>query len=106
MARERTMSVKTDVYGPAVDVYAYAIMLWELASRRAAYDGKDSAPPLADLESRVKHIKEFWSRVEGGLRPDPLPSAFGEEFCGLITACWQKDFKQRPTFKKILVRTA
>jgi serine/threonine protein kinase len=75
----------------AVDVFSYAITLWELVTgRRFSYPGGRS-------EGQVKE------KILRGVRreiPDTVPQPYVE----LINACWEGDPARRPTFAEIVHR--
>jgi serine/threonine protein kinase len=71
-------------YSEKVDVYAYGITVWQIATREKPY------PQLQALE--------IPDAVTKGARPAPLP---GHVLKDLMEACWQERPKNRPTFAKI-----
>ena len=75
-------------YGSKVDVYSYAIVLWEMLMKTV---------PFADLtkEQIYDHIVTHnWRLLLQPESPKGLKN--------LITRCWSKNPKDRPTFKEIV----
>jgi len=72
-----------------VDVYSFAIVLWELVTRLEPYEGK---------------FKNFDELIDGvgieRLRPR-LPAECPFQLKNLITACWDHDPHKRPSFENI-----
>lgn len=81
---------ENEKYGPAVDVFAFAILAYEILT------GKQ---PYHELGKNLNGIKLFKS-VENGVRP-----TFGDDvplkMLQLISKCWDKDPDNRPSFKDI-----
>ena len=73
------------------DVFSFGVVLFEIYSKGES--------PWAGISN---------SEVTQALRNDkrmPIPENFGPEWIvKLINNCWQKDPKQRPTFKVIIKR--
>lgn len=76
-------------YTPKVDVYAYGITLWEIATRRE---------PYADVAAA-----ELPMRVAAGLRPDALPA---HPLHALMQRCWHARPHRRPAFDAVLAELA
>lgn len=75
-------------YGPKVDVYSYGMVLWEMLLRRV---------PFNDLQSDqiYDHVVTCNWRL-------PIPQETPEGLKKLITQCWSKNPKERPTFPQIV----
>lgn len=76
-------------YGPAVDVYSFAIMACEIMSENMAYQGID------DFD-----IKVINNIINGSLRPE-FSENVNENLQDLIRKCWDSDPECRPTFAEI-----
>eukprot|EP01127_Copromyxa_protea_P019007 TRINITY_DN6092_c0_g1_i1.p1 TRINITY_DN6092_c0_g1~~TRINITY_DN6092_c0_g1_i1.p1 ORF type:complete len:781 (+),score=116.06 TRINITY_DN6092_c0_g1_i1:23-2344(+) len=75
-------------YNEAIDIYSFAIVLWELATGSIPY-----------LETGWNPI-QIAMRVVAGDRPTaPAPNTL---FASLITACWDQDPTLRPSFTEVL----
>ena len=74
-------------YDTSVDVYAYGIILYELATKKFPYDG-------------YKKI-QIAAKVIDGERPK-LPDDVPRPMKTLITKCWSQDRKKRPTMHAIV----
>lgn len=73
---------------PAVDIYSFGMVLWELVSGKHPY-------------STISSLGVLTRKVLGGARetiPDTVPAVYRT----LITACWQADPSQRPTAAVII----
>jgi serine/threonine protein kinase len=77
-------------YNEKVDVYAYAIILWEIATRKVPYDGMD---PIQIIGSVLMNDQR-----------SVLPNNVSPEYLKLIQDCWVKDLIDRPTFSQIVQR--
>mmetsp|Transcript_57155 Transcript_57155/g.134530 ORF Transcript_57155/g.134530 Transcript_57155/m.134530 type:complete len:311 (-) Transcript_57155:39-971(-) len=79
-------------YSVAADVYAYGVILWEVASRHEPYEGM--SPSQVALA------------VVQGTRPDisVLPPDTSELLVGLMTDCWDVQPVARPNFTAVLRR--
>ena len=79
-------------YGPEVDVYSYAIVLWEIASRREPWDH------IADEELR----STLCEMVGAGVRPS-VDRAWPADYVKLMGACWDSCASARPAFASIVL---
>ena len=75
-------------YTSKVDVYAYGIVLWELATSDTPYPGYDSQ----------KIIQEV---LHNDLRP-PLPADINPQVKDMISLCWARNPNARPSFDEIV----
>ncbi|KAH0794610.1 TKL family protein kinase [Histomonas meleagridis] len=75
-------------YDNKIDVYAYAITCWEILTAQLPYQGLDPTQIIAQV-------------LVQNMRP-PIPDNCPEAFKDLITACWDRDPKRRPTFAQIV----
>ena len=77
-------------YGPPADVFSFAIVLFEIASRQCPYDEY-----FADHEE-VNAVALALRVVHHGLRPTLPPLC---SFAALATLCWAPDPTSRPPIK-------
>eukprot|EP00047_Mylnosiga_fluctuans_P017625 m.63196 g.63196 ORF g.63196 m.63196 type:complete len:1176 (+) comp7179_c0_seq3:179-3706(+) len=71
-------------YGLPADVYSFAVILWEVWTRRLPFENLKSTWQVRDA-------------VEAGVRP-PLPEDMDPDYAALIGACWQDPPHARPSF--------
>lgn len=91
MAPELLVTSSTD-YDTKIDVYSFAILLWETCARSTNWYATygDPGPGCAVL----------FRRVADGLRP-PISDAFDPSLTALMRTCWDPDPKKRPNFERI-----
>jgi hypothetical protein len=75
-------------YDEKVDVYSYAIVLWEMLARRSPYTDMDPGQVALQV-------------LQDNMRP-AFPAGLPEAVTGLIEACWSRDPAKRPSFPSIL----
>ena len=73
---------------PAVDVYSYGMLLWEMLTRKIPFEGKDK-------------VQITYAVVNKGERPE-IPSDTPKALADLISCCWAQDPQDRPTFGDIV----
>ncbi|XP_019727270.1 megakaryocyte-associated tyrosine-protein kinase isoform X2 [Hippocampus comes] len=83
-------------YSTKSDVWSYGILLWEIFS----YGRQPYPKMVGSLIVINASLKEVMERVEGGFRmeapEDCLPAIYA-----LMTICWAKEPRRRPTFHKM-----
>jgi len=77
-------------YTSKIDVYAYGIVLWEIATGSIPYNGMDAQ----HITSQVLH---------DDIRP-ALPTEINPVMRDLITQCWDRNPDVRPSFDEIIKR--
>ncbi|KAJ5068734.1 serine/threonine-protein kinase sty46-like isoform x1 [Anaeramoeba ignava] len=85
MAPEILANIK---YDEKIDVFSYAIVLYELVARKIPYD-------------RLNPIQVAVGVLNEDLRPT-LPDNVPKSLSDLIQACWDKNPVSRPSFKQII----
>ena len=88
MAPELLMS--SGGYGNKVDVYSYAIVLWEILTSQLPYDGMKQSQIIASV-------------LMENLRPK-MPPGVPRNLEALMTECWARDPSQRPSFAEVVRR--
>eukprot|EP01087_Luapelamoeba_hula_P015755 TRINITY_DN4746_c0_g1_i3.p1 TRINITY_DN4746_c0_g1~~TRINITY_DN4746_c0_g1_i3.p1 ORF type:complete len:394 (+),score=55.56 TRINITY_DN4746_c0_g1_i3:2058-3239(+) len=83
-------------YGPKVDVYAFAMILWQMQTGRRLMEGfgfrkKDVTPIQIALQVCMKQLRP-------AINVDTMPT----HILTLILQCWDDDPNNRPTFAQIL----
>ena len=76
-------------YNEKVDVYSYGIMAWQMARDRVPFKG------LSKIE--------FFSTVVNGENRPSLDKSWPARFSALLEACWNRDYRKRPSFREIVV---
>ncbi|KAH0793826.1 TKL family protein kinase [Histomonas meleagridis] len=74
-------------YTSKVDVYAYGILLWEMAANALPYNGLDQSQIITFV-------------LINNQRPT-IPEGINPQLQKLITDCWDRDPSKRPTFDEI-----
>jgi hypothetical protein len=74
----------------SVDVFSYAILVWEICSLEKPFDGY----------SEVQHMSFV---VQRGFRPklDTLKN-WPDGLRAMIASCWDQDMNRRPTFRDVV----
>ena len=75
-------------YTEKVDVYSFAIVVWQMARDRVPFKG-------------LNRDEFFEQIVANGERPK-LDKAWPPAFTDLITQCWHKDPSKRPSFDEVV----
>jgi len=83
----------TPIMTEKCDVFAYAIILWEMVTEQFPYD-KQFRSILA-LQEAVRDRKQ---------RPT-IPDSFPKSIADLVRRCWDNDQAKRPSFSQVLIRT-
>ena len=76
--------------GPSVDVYAFAILAYEILT------GKE---PYYELGNNLTPY-QFWNKIIQGTRPT-LTSDIPQKTIDLIERCWSRNVSERPSFEEI-----
>jgi serine/threonine protein kinase len=84
------LMVRNANYSSKVDVYAYGIVLWELATAQTPFNGLQASEIIREVSQH-------------DLRPN-LPTDVNPGMRDLITQCWDRDPDVRPTFDEIVIR--
>ena len=80
--------IKSQKYTEKADVFSFAIILWEIASREPPYRNVGGAQVSLDV-------------VNNDLRPQ-IPKSTPEPFVKLMKKCWDRLPDKRPSFKEII----
>ncbi|KAK8843730.1 hypothetical protein M9Y10_024797 [Tritrichomonas musculus] len=82
-----------DHYGPAIDVYAFAIMAYEIVTGKEPFSEKGKSATL----------KTLLRKISTGGRPE-FTEGVNDKMKDLISQCWSQDPNQRPSFESIFER--
>ena len=77
-------------YGPGVDVYAFAILAYEIVTGKT---------PFYELGKNID-ILTLGKKVRKDIRPS-LPDDIPENMQDLLQRCWSQDPKERPSFNEV-----
>ena len=91
-------------YSQKVDVYAYAITVYEVTAHRPPWDSTEEDEEQGGLPGSMTP-DEVYQRVVANERPelDPVVVAEAPEgWCRLMEQCWAADPTKRPSFDVIL----
>lgn len=80
------LSNKNNKYGPAVDVYAFSFLAYEIITTKK---------PFGNITT-YEHIHNILS----GKRPE-FPEDINKEIKTLLTKCWSEEPRERPSFDEI-----
>jgi serine/threonine protein kinase len=80
---------KETLYSTYSDIYAYGVLLWELATRKVPFEGKDPLTILTMLSQG---------------RTEKIPIDCPVRVAALIKACWAINPKRRPSASDILIQ--
>ena len=82
--------LEDDHYGPAVDVYAFAILAYEIVTGKEPFSEK----------GKTANLKTLLKKITTGGRPE-FTEGVQDNMKELITQCWSQDAKDRPSFETI-----
>eukprot|EP00882_Tetradesmus_deserticola_P015237 GHRQ01016228.1.p4 GENE.GHRQ01016228.1~~GHRQ01016228.1.p4 ORF type:complete len:103 (+),score=53.17 GHRQ01016228.1:592-900(+) len=73
---------------PAVDVYAFGVMMWELYTGEVAF--------------KELHYGQYYEQVVLRNSRPPLPPHMPQDYSLLLTSCWAADPAERPSIAAVL----
>ena len=88
--------MKGEKYDHKLDIYSFAIIMWELISLQKPFEEYDK-----QFSGKPKSM--FYAAVIGGLRPT-IPADCDEDYKQLMIACWAGSPDLRPEFFEILAK--
>lgn len=85
--------LKASAYNSKVDVYSFAIVMWELL---------ELGHPFKEYEDKYASVPrlDFFEAIIKGLRPS-FPPNCPQDYIKLVTACWATEPEDRPSFDRI-----
>jgi hypothetical protein len=102
----------TSTCDQSIDVFAFAVIFWEVASRKIAFDNLAQQTAHARSITPIDGIpfSILAMEVKNGRRPSFSTVAFqlyqhSAAFRKLIESCWDTEPNKRPSFDSILVST-
>lgn len=90
------LMIKGRYYGQEIDVYSFAIVMWELLTRATPWE--------TDLivKSEAAFVLALYDAVRQGRRPSvPATSDLPQSYTVLMTRCWSNTAPERPPFTDI-----
>lgn len=81
-------------YGKEIDVYAFAILAYEIVS------GKE---PYYEIKDEIKSIFNLLKKVSSGYRPKII-NEIPDKMRFIINQCWDKNPQKRPSFETIFTK--
>jgi len=81
-----------DAFSFKSDVYAFGVLLWELASRKYPFEGQSNAHQVIPYLVTKKAQRQ------------PIPSGTPEQFEKLLTDCWRQVKSERPEMEEVVAR--
>ena len=84
-------------YGPEVDVYSFAIIMWELLTRRMPWDEIEAT-------EYIEFYAALCDALEAGRRPavDPADATEHRQYVGMMQKCWAGEPSARPSFETVM----
>lgn len=81
-------------YGPEVDVFSFAILMFEIVTGKMAY---------SELFTKRKSFNQynFLIKVADGYRPQIPENVFTQKLIDLMKKCWSQNPSDRPSFAEI-----
>lgn len=81
-------------YGPEVDVFSFAILMFEIVTGKMAY---------SELFTKKRSFSQinFLMKVAGGYRPQIPQNMFSQKLINLMKKCWSQNPSDRPSFAEI-----
>ncbi|KAJ9520847.1 hypothetical protein QJQ45_014048, partial [Haematococcus lacustris] len=87
---------KEEPYTEAVDVFSFAVVMYELFHRYLMLHA-------ISLEGTDEEVEAYAERVSNGFRP-PIAPHLGPEFQSLLQQCWAQDPATRPRMDQVVQR--
>ena len=88
MAPELLLTNSNRFFCEKSDVYSYAIVIYEVLSRKAAFKGLNESQIIAQINAKQ--------------RPSPIPTDSPPELITLMKECWAHDTAMRQKFKGVV----
>ena len=88
MAPELLLNNSDENFCEESDVYSYAILMYEVLSRKAAFEGLNESQIIAQINAQQ--------------RPSPIPTDSPPELIKLMKECWAHDTAMRQKFKGVV----
>ena len=88
MAPELLLNNSNRLFCQESDVYSYAILMYEVLSRKAAFEGLNESQIIAQINAQQ--------------RPSPIPTDSPPELITLMKECWSHDTAMRQNFKGVI----
>jgi len=80
--------LRQQVYSLKADVFSYGVCLWEIVTREEPFEGLNAVQVVMAVAVEKQRL--------------PIPANISKNLNRLITACWQENPDDRPTFDQVI----
>eukprot|EP00939_MAST-03C_sp_MAST-3C-sp1_P005037 g5037.t1 len=103
-ARKRASSSKSYQVGPATDIYAYGVLMWEVLAQRKPWAGLDVNTIAKKVTSGERPSKDNVAYLKDDNRECTTFDSIVDDYGDLMNTCWHMRASERPTCDVVLRR--